>query len=57
MKQIIKKYCALLIALAMVLPVMSVRAFAETETSNNVGPVVKKLSLTMTMAHTRLNSN
>ena len=42
MKQIIKKYCALLIALAMVLPVMSVRAFAETETSNNVGPVVKK---------------
>lgn len=42
MKQIIKKYCALLIALAMVLPVMSVRAFAETETSTNVGPVVEK---------------
>lgn len=43
MKQIIKKYCALLIALAMVLPVMSVRAFAETETSNNVGPAVEKI--------------
>ena len=40
MKQIIKKYCALLIALAMVLPVMSVRAFAQTSTSN--GPDVVK---------------
>ncbi|WP_455678038.1 vWA domain-containing protein [Sharpea azabuensis] len=40
MKQIIKKYCALLIALAMVLPVMSVRAFAQTSTNN--GPDVVK---------------
>ena len=42
MKQIIKKYCALLIALAMVLPVMSVRAFAETQTSKKDGPDVEK---------------
>ncbi len=57
MKQIIKKYCALLIALAMVLPVMSVRAFAAAQPSTKVGPVVEKTSLTMAMAHTRLNSN
>lgn len=43
MKQIIKKYCALLIALAMVLPVMSVRAFAETQTSKKDGPAVEKI--------------
>lgn len=43
MKQIIKKYCALLIALAMVLPVMSVRAFAETQTSKKDGPDVEKI--------------
>lgn len=57
MKQIIKKYCALFIALAMVLPVMSVRAFAAAQPSTKVGPIVEKKSLTMAMAHTRLNSN
>lgn len=41
MKQIIKKYCALLIALAMVLPVMSVRAFAQMSTKD--GPDVEKI--------------
>lgn len=42
MKQIIKKYCALLIALAMVLPVMSVRAFAAAQPSTKDGPDVEK---------------
>ena len=43
MKQIIKKYCALLIALAMVLPVMSVRAFAAAQPSTKDGPAVEKI--------------
>lgn len=43
MKQIIKKYCALLIALAMVLPVMSVRAFAAAQPSTKDGPDVEKI--------------
>lgn len=43
MKQIIKKYCALLIALAMVLPVMSVRAFAAAQPSKKDGPAVEKI--------------
>lgn len=42
MKQIIKKYCALLIALAMILPVMSVRAFAAAQPSTKDGPDVEK---------------